>query len=254
VRSGIPIARWLLRMPSVDECRPARCPRCHCAVYASQGQVQLHGHGLRKRVLMCMESARAEPKRVVIQARRFLCRRCSATCLVVPSGVLAYRRYTGPSIGALIAREAEVMQQGYQRADGPRRPRTVRRWVRRTTVECLQRDSPDERLAWLGRLIGASVAHHVTGDLAEAAFLSALTCVDTEHSINVCIRPPHQLGAAAQSSYESFNNSRIQPKTLGPYTSCRRRVKLPCGTRSRDRHARRSRRRRRLERSSPQVC
>lgn len=213
-------------MPSVDECRPSHCPRCGCAVYATEGQVQLHGHGLRRRVLMCMQNARAEPQRIVIQARRFVCRRCSATCLVVPSGVLAYRRYTGPSIGALIAREVEVMQQRCQGAHGPRRPRTVRRWVRRTAVDCLQRDSPDERLAWLGWLIGASVAHHVTGGLAEAAFLSALTCVDTEHSINVCIRPPHQLGAAAQSSCESLNNNRIQPKTSGPYTSCRR-VKLP---------------------------
>ncbi len=178
VRSEIPIARWLSRMPSVDECRPAHCPRCRCAVYATEGQVQLHGHGLRKRVLMCMQSARVEPERVVVRARRFLCRRCNAACLVVPSGVLAYRRYTGPSIGALIAREVEVM-----RADtgihGPRRPRTVRRWVRRTAVDCLHRDSPDERLAWLGWLVAAPAAHHVTGGLAEAAFLSALTCVDT---------------------------------------------------------------------------
>ena len=222
VRSEISIARWLSRVPSVDECRPSRCPRCRCATYATEGQVQLHGHGFRQRVLMCMQNARREPERVVVRARRFLCRQCNAACLVVPSGVLAYRRYTGPSIGALIAREVEVMDD-LLGSHGPRRPRTVRRWVRRTAAHTWEWHSPDERLSRLGDLIAAPAAHHVVGGLAEAAFLAALTCVDREHSIKVCLLPAHQLGAVASISPRYPAKQSHASTYANGYTASRRR-------------------------------
>lgn len=224
VRCEISVARWLSRTPSTDECRPSRCPRCSCATYVPQGQVQLHGHGLRQRVLLYMQSGRSEPERVVLQARRFLCRQCKAACLVVPSGVLAYRHYTAPSIGALIAREVEVMDEHHGN-HGPRRPRTVRRWVRRTATDTCERQSPDERLSRLGRAIASPAAHHVRGGLAAAAFLAALTCVDREQPINVCLLPAHQLGAAVEISSRNLAKPAFEPRSPGAYTSSRRRVR-----------------------------
>ena len=184
VRSSTSISRWLSSPPSVDVCRPSHCPQCRCATYAKEGQVQLHGHGFRERVLMHMEDARSEPQRVVIRARRFRCRQCKAACLVVPSGVLAYRRYTAPSIGALLAREVEEMSV-HAFAYGPRRPSTVRRWIRRSTALMFGASSPDERLYWLAKLLAASAR---TGcGLAGDAFLAAVTSCDPDQDINVWV-------------------------------------------------------------------
>ncbi len=200
VRSSTSTSRWLSSPPSADVCRPPQCPRCGCATYSRQGQLQLHGHGFRQRVLMHMQDARCEPQRVVVQARRFLCRQCKSTCLVVPSGVLAHRRYTASSIGALLAREVEE-RRSHPFAYGARRPDTVRRWIRRSAASSFGVSSPNEHLHRLAYLLAAGVSSGA--GLAGDAHLGAVTHCDPDQRVNVCILPAHQLGSKAGSTADA---------------------------------------------------
>lgn len=88
-------------IPEVATVRPRRCP--HCEAPALQGgRIVLQGHGQRVRgvvVLRCDdEGARFELSQC--WARRFLCRACRRSCVVLPEGVLQGHLY---SLAALVA-------------------------------------------------------------------------------------------------------------------------------------------------------
>jgi hypothetical protein len=98
VESGVEIKAWLHRTPTVAEVRPACCPACGAASSPVGGQIALHGHGLRERVLLGPPEAHLPPEERVARARRYRCTACRAVILVVPRGVLRRRLFTAAAI------------------------------------------------------------------------------------------------------------------------------------------------------------
>jgi hypothetical protein len=90
-------------MPSVDRVRPARCPCCGCGSRPTGGQLRLYGHGLRERQMLGPVEPLRDPVALDVMCRRYLCVACGAVVLVVPSGMLSGRRYSGPAIAQALA-------------------------------------------------------------------------------------------------------------------------------------------------------
>jgi hypothetical protein len=63
----------------------------------------LWGHGVRERHLEGPSGPGEEPVNAVIKARRYLCRSCGAVVLVVPRGVVRWRRYSAAAIAWALA-------------------------------------------------------------------------------------------------------------------------------------------------------
>lgn len=156
--------------PPIDEVRPRCCPGCG-AVAIRGGRVVLHGHGLRDRevVLPGLESARL----LRVWVRRFRCTACTATCSVLPPGVLPGHLY---SLFAIL----KAWWLGARRpvgeglGDGPV---YARQGVDRLTPERHQRGRPRWRSLvrwaaridawWPGRAVtGVTWRHRVEGLLA----------------------------------------------------------------------------------------
>lgn len=87
------LAGALPALPSVEVARPNRCPSCGSPARLD-GQLLLYGHGVRWRSVVLPNDADPPAAIVLCWTRRFLCRRCSATCTVGPPGVLPRRLYT----------------------------------------------------------------------------------------------------------------------------------------------------------------
>jgi hypothetical protein len=90
-------------MPSVEKVRPARCPCCGSASRPTGGRLRLHGHGRRGRQMLGPLEPLGEPTMLGVSCRRYLCVACKAVVLVVPSGMLQGRRYSGPAIAQALA-------------------------------------------------------------------------------------------------------------------------------------------------------
>jgi hypothetical protein len=103
IHSAISVKSWQERTPSVEAARPARCPCCAAAGSPVGERCQLHGHGLRERVVQGPLAPGERSTTVTILARRFRCVVCHAVLLVVPAGVLRLRRYTAMAIGYAFA-------------------------------------------------------------------------------------------------------------------------------------------------------
>lgn len=99
VHCEIDIKRWMHDVPSVDEVRPARCLCCGRASRPPGQGLGLHGHGVRARQVRGPVEHWGRPKTVVIAARRYRCRRCSAVIMVVPQGVVRRRLFSSGAIG-----------------------------------------------------------------------------------------------------------------------------------------------------------
>lgn len=89
--------------PSVEEARPAHCPRCKAASRPLGGGVVLQGHGLRERQLRGPLEPDGEPVLTVVRVRRYLCTACSAAVTVGPSEAVAGRLYTASAIALALA-------------------------------------------------------------------------------------------------------------------------------------------------------
>jgi hypothetical protein len=103
VQSGIECKRWLQRLPTVEEARPARCPCCGAASRPVGGALQLQGHGTRERQVRGPGDPDAPAATVVITARRYRCVPCGAVLVVVPREVQAGRLYSAAAIGFALA-------------------------------------------------------------------------------------------------------------------------------------------------------
>jgi len=103
VQSAINVKAWLANPPSVEEARPAHCPRCGAASRPVGGRLQLHGHGLRGREVIGPTAPEERPTRAELQTRRYRCVQCGAVCTVVPQEIRARRRYSASAIAFALA-------------------------------------------------------------------------------------------------------------------------------------------------------
>lgn len=124
------------RAPPVEAVRPHRCPACG-ASSGVLGAPTLWGHGVRHRDVVVPGP---RPTLKTVWVRRFLCRRCGATCSVSPPGVLPRHLYALAAIvsawwlaaprpiGDGLHDEAVYAHVGVdRRADGGERGRAGRR-------------------------------------------------------------------------------------------------------------------------------
>ena len=103
IQKDIDVKDWAKETPSMDECRPARCPGCDTEA-RSEGKIQLHGHGIRRRQVRGPLAATVAPGIVEIALRRYRCQPCSAVIEVGPRGLLRRRVYSASAIGLALAR------------------------------------------------------------------------------------------------------------------------------------------------------
>lgn len=94
----------MLRLPGVDEVRPARCPCCDAPSRPMSQAIVVQGHGLRDRQIRGPLVPGGPPMEVVVQARRYRCTACHAVVLVVPRGVTWRRLYSLHAIAWALAR------------------------------------------------------------------------------------------------------------------------------------------------------
>jgi hypothetical protein len=98
MRAAVGIKAWLAKTPHVDEVRPAQCAGCGAASRPVGDRLVVHGHGLLERQVRGVLALGERPGVFVIAVRRYACQLCRAVMTVVPSGMLARRQYSGPSI------------------------------------------------------------------------------------------------------------------------------------------------------------
>jgi transposase len=103
IQSHIDIKRWLERLPTVDEVRPARCPKCGAPSCPVGAPIVIHGHGLRDRQVRGPSAPDAPPAMIDISVRRYFCTACKTVPVVVPCEVRARRLYSASAIGLGLA-------------------------------------------------------------------------------------------------------------------------------------------------------
>lgn len=102
VYDGRGVNGWLKRLPTVEEVRPAQCPRCEAAGRPTGRGLGLWGHGVRERQSRGPLEPFGKPVTVVIRMRRFVCRACGAVIQVVPRGVIAWRLFSAQAIALAV--------------------------------------------------------------------------------------------------------------------------------------------------------
>jgi hypothetical protein len=103
VQSAFSIKSWQVRLPTVEEARPGRCPACGAASCPTGGSVQLQGHGTRARQVRGPSSPGEAAVTVEVMARRYRCVACHSVIVVVPEGLLGRRLYSASAIGLALA-------------------------------------------------------------------------------------------------------------------------------------------------------
>ncbi|MDF2434667.1 MAG: hypothetical protein JWP44_4298 [Mucilaginibacter sp.] len=103
VQSAFSIKSWQVRLPTVEEARPARCPFCGAASCPVGGSLQLQGHGTRARQVRGPGGPGEPAVTVEIVGRRYRCVACRGVIVVVPQGLLARRLYSACAIGFALA-------------------------------------------------------------------------------------------------------------------------------------------------------
>jgi hypothetical protein len=89
--------------PSVEQARPAGCPRCKAASRPLGAGVVLQGHGLRERQLWGPLEPDGKPVSTVVKVRRYRCTACGSAVTVGPMEALPGRLYTAPAIALALA-------------------------------------------------------------------------------------------------------------------------------------------------------
>jgi hypothetical protein len=103
VHRALDVKIWLQRPPTVEEARPARCPRCDTAGRPVGSALGLHGHGLRDRQVRGPRDVTAASTTIVIACRRYLCVGCGTVLTVVPRGIEPRRHYGRAAICLALA-------------------------------------------------------------------------------------------------------------------------------------------------------
>jgi hypothetical protein len=136
VYSDIVVKFWVRETPSVEQARPACCPRCRICSRPVGACVQMVGHGLRDRQLRGCVDAGDAPTCITIRVRRYRCRACGAVVTVVPLGVAVRRHFGAGTLGLAIALWGQGCQarQLRDRLGGLGAPEvhgwvTLRRWT-----------------------------------------------------------------------------------------------------------------------------
>ncbi len=93
VRFGLDINQWQRDVPSVETARPSRCGGCAVASRPVGEGLQLHGHGLRVRLLFGLLSADCPPGVHEVTLRRYQCLCCGAITTVGPRGLVRRHLY-----------------------------------------------------------------------------------------------------------------------------------------------------------------
>lgn len=123
-------SRLYKKPPSVEAMRPVACPLCQAPAREFEDKLTLIGHGLYRRQVRGF--LRALWREIV--GRRFLCKACGHTCIVLPAWVCPRRWYTAPSIVEALWRHyvlgqpARVIAERFAWAPGPSSWPSLRRW------------------------------------------------------------------------------------------------------------------------------
>ena len=193
VRVAVDVKAWMTSLPSVSAIRPARCPGCGVCGEVS-GDVRLHGHGLRERLLCGPLAVGDAPGEHTVSVRRYRCRECGELVQVGPNALLRRRRYGLLGIvlafvawgidvqSAWEARVAVSPQRVFGDGTNGRWP-MLRRWVQDFTANnrrvsaCNQRAAGDLVHRWAAHALvpnlGASISHR--------AFRGALLATARDH-------------------------------------------------------------------------
>lgn len=93
VRFCLDVKQWQRELPSVEAARPSRCGGCSVASRPVGEALQLHGHGLRTRLLLGKLEADAAPGVHEVTFRRYQCTACGAITSVGPRGLIRRHLY-----------------------------------------------------------------------------------------------------------------------------------------------------------------
>lgn len=224
LRTEISLEHWMAREPTAEECRPGTCPRCGQASRRFRGRQQLglHSHGFRPRVVAHTPTPSCRPRRVVVRARRYLCRGCGAVCLVVPSEVLPRRRYSAAAIGTLVASEACSRRTSGRDSD------LVRRWVRKSAAN-LTPGPPHARLRRLAFVLASPVSGTGLG-LVASAHRGAAALRDPDRAVFLRLRRAHQVRPPSNASPRDDSSSRRYPAPSSSLCHTTRRPTPLCKT------------------------
>lgn len=129
--------------PDVEQARPSQCSRCQASARTSDGRLQLHGHGLRRRTLWGRPGVGSDPVFWEVTLRRYRCTECSKAVTVAPRGIWARFRYALGTIAMALAWwGVQLMHQRLVRVRcspcsivgdaAPERWRSLPRWTRRS--------------------------------------------------------------------------------------------------------------------------
>jgi len=168
----------LVRVPSVEELRPASCPGCAGAAHPASGDLGIVGHGTYTRQVRGISPGGW----ILIHVRRYLCLGCKRTISVLPNSLIPGRWYAAAAIlrtlvGALLL-SASIADLRATIGPGERSPHwtSPARWARQLgrglwpwhRAELAGSDG-QPREEFLRRLLARSGCHASSPDLDFAA-------------------------------------------------------------------------------------
>lgn len=103
VGSNIEFSVWIASTPTVDEARPAHCPKCDRASRSVSAGLLLWGHGIRARQIRGPVSPDAKADIREVTLRRYVCRNCGAVILVGPKVIRPRHLFLLSSIALALA-------------------------------------------------------------------------------------------------------------------------------------------------------
>ena len=106
----VDVNAWKARIPSVEEARPACCPRCGAASRPIDGPQGLIGHGMRTRQVRGPLEPGGEPTTLEVDVRRYRCSTCKAVLTVLPRGLVPRRHFSSTAIGQALLRYGQMQQ------------------------------------------------------------------------------------------------------------------------------------------------
>jgi hypothetical protein len=183
---------------SIDAVRPRKCMKCGAVAGEGPGLL-FHGHGSRDvQVVVPGENWLGKARMMIVACRRFLCKKCGATPMLYPAGVVPRYLYSllailaawwfsvEPPVGEGLDEEEVYARQGVDRLQsGPEKNRTgKRRWP------SLSRWAARIESWWPGRAVvgntwRARVSSLLAGfsaEASEAGFTGVLTRAVSSHA------------------------------------------------------------------------
>jgi hypothetical protein len=106
----VDVNAWKAGIPSVEEGRPACCPRCGAASRPIDGPQGLIGHGMRTRQVRGPLEPGGEPTTLEVDVRRYRCSTCKAVITVLPRGLVPRRHFSRAAIGQALLRYGQMQQ------------------------------------------------------------------------------------------------------------------------------------------------